>query len=43
MNIRITTSKREKHIFCEMAYNHFMAEVGGNEEEHFISAVEVGE
>jgi hypothetical protein len=41
MNIRITTNKREKHIFGEMAYNHFMGEVDGNEEEHFISAVGV--
>lgn len=39
MNIRITTSKREKHIFGEMAFNHFMAEVEGDSEEHFVSAV----
>jgi len=42
MNFRITTNRRIKHIFGEMAYHHFMAEVDGNEEEHFISAVEVG-
>jgi hypothetical protein len=42
MSIRITTNKREKHIFGEMAFNHFMAEVDGDNEERFVSAVGVG-
>lgn len=41
MNITITTNKRKKHLYGEMAYNHFMAEVESDEEEHFVSAVGV--
>jgi hypothetical protein len=42
MGVRITTNKRERHLFGEMAFNHFMAEVESDEEEHFVSAVGVG-
>ncbi len=41
MSIRITTNKREKNVFCEMAFNHFMGEVESDEDEHFIGAVSV--
>lgn len=41
MNITIKTNKRTKHIFGQMAYNHFMAEVNEDSEEHFVSAVGV--
>jgi hypothetical protein len=37
--IRITTNKRQKELFGQMAFNHFMNEVENDEDEHFISAV----
>jgi hypothetical protein len=37
--ITITTNKRTKHLFGKMAIAHFMAEVDGDEEEHYISGV----